>query len=397
MKVLHLTTSLVGGAGIASVRVNKALNLIGVESTILSRNSFIQSSKLSSILTLFSSANTFVQSKVVQKSHDLVTPLSVNVLNINSKILNLADIIHIHSYYNLLNSSLLKALVAMHKPIFFTLHDQRLFTGGCHYSRECNNYFKNCSHCPQVKTPFQFLVKNSFLNQESIFANANNIELISPSIWLKDLAKGSKVLGGTPINVLRNPIPRIFSEYPINHNRKQDELRIAFIAAQIDNPYKGLNVFIQAVNKIAKMNKAKITVVLIGKGREVIFDPLVKIQRNTAASDVDMAKILSKVDLLVVPSNQDNSPSVIGEALSMGVTVLGSRTGGITEILDEFRMPTFVVGDYGQLASKILDITEFKRKEEIRQQSKEYFSEEAIARKLLDFYKEALIKCEALH
>jgi len=397
MKVLHLTTSLSGGAGIASARVNNALNLIGVDSTILSRNSFIDHSKLSSIQTLFSSANTLLQSKVLQNSNDLVTPLSVNIIDRNANILNSADLIHVHSYYNFLNTSLLKFLVAMRKPIFFTLHDQRLFTGGCHYSRDCNNYLRNCSQCPQVKTPFRFLVKNSFQNYESIFADAKNIVLISPSIWLKDKAKESKILRNIPIKVLKNPIPRIFSQYPINLNSKQDELRIAFIAAQIDNPYKGLSVFIQAVNKIASINRAKITVVLIGKGGDVIFDPLVQIQRSTVASDEEMAKVLSEIDILVVPSSQDNSPSVIGEALCMGVTVLGSRIGGITEILDEFRMPTFVVGEYGQLASKILDITEFKRKEEIREKSKEYFSEESIARKLLGFYQEAILKCEALY
>jgi glycosyltransferase involved in cell wall biosynthesis len=397
MKVLHLTTSLGGGAGIASVRVNNALKSIGVESTILSRNSFDGSHKLSSVLRLVSSTNTFLQSRIVQKSHDLVTPLSVNVLDIKSKILDSADIIHVHSYYNLLNVSLLKAFVAMHKPIFFTLHDQRLFTGGCHYSRDCSNYLRNCSHCPQVKTPFQFLVKSSFINQESIFTNSNNIELISPSIWLKNVAKESKILSKIPIRVLKNPIPKIFFEYPINVNKKADTIRIAFIAAHIDNPYKGLNIFIKAVNTIASLKNAKITIVLIGEGGDVIFNPSVQIERSTVDSDVKMAEILSTVDLLVVPSSQDNSPSVISEALCMGITVLGSRTGGITEILDEFRMPTFTVGDYGQLASKIMELTEFKRKEEIREQSKAYFSEEIIAKKLYEIYKEAIIKYKSLH
>jgi glycosyltransferase involved in cell wall biosynthesis len=107
-----------------------------------------------------------------------------------------------------------------------------------------------------------------------------------------------------------------------------------------------------------------------------------------------MAEILSTVDLLVVPSNQDNSPSVIGEALSMGITVIGSRTGGITEILDDFRMPTFKVGEHDDLANKIMNLTELRQKEEIREQSKKYFSEEIIADKLFKIYKDAIIKGE---
>ena len=42
-----------------------------------------------------------------------------------------------------------------------------------------------------------------------------------------------------------------------------------------------------------------------------------------------MASLLSTIDLVIVPSSQDNSPSVIGEALAVGVPVMGSDVGGI--------------------------------------------------------------------
>jgi hypothetical protein len=140
MKVLHLTTSLNGGAGLAAVRVHNALNLVGIESTILSQSNFTGSYKLGLLNKFKSSTNTFVQSRFIQKSRDLVTPLSVNTLDVKSKFLDLADVIHVHSYYNLLSKASLKDLVSASKPVFFTLHDQRLFTGGCHYSRTCNNF-----------------------------------------------------------------------------------------------------------------------------------------------------------------------------------------------------------------------------------------------------------------
>jgi glycosyltransferase involved in cell wall biosynthesis len=162
----------------------------------------------------------------------------------------------------------------------------------------------------------------------------------------------------------------------------------------MNNPYKGLNIFIQAINKIARMKKIKFSVVLIGEGGRVTFDESVQIERSAVNSDLRMAEILSTVDLLVVPSNQDNSPSVIGEALSMGITVIGSRTGGITEILDDFRMPTFKVGEHDDLANKIINLIELRQKEEIREQSKKYFSEEIIADKLFKIYKDAIIKGE---
>lgn len=391
MKVVHLTTSLSGGAGIASVRVNDALNLVGIESKILSRENYPKSKKLTSVRRLMSSTNTVFQSKFVQNSNDLVTPFSVNFLDIHSELLSLADIVHIHSYYNLLNDSFLKNLVSIPKVVFFTMHDQRLFTGGCHYSRECTNYLNHCGNCPQVNIPFHYLIKKSFINQQAIFSSATNVRLISPSFWLKSIASESKILSKVPIRVIRNPIPRIFFDYPITSHSNKDTIRIAFVAANINNPYKGFKTFVEAINKIAITNRRRVTVMLVGKGGDAAFNSNVYVEKVVAQNDLEMAELLSLVDLLVVPSNQDNSPSVIGEALSMGITVLGSQIGGIPEILNEFGMPTFKVGECNELSEKILELGEFRKKEEIREKSKKYFSEEVIANNLLEFYTEALV------
>lgn len=391
MKIVHLTTSFSGGAGIASVRVNDALNLVGIESRILSRDNYPESKKIKYIRRLKSSTNTIFQSKFVQNSNDLVTPFSVNFLEIQSKLLSMADIVHIHSYYNLLNHSFLKNLMSIPKAVFFTMHDQRLFTGGCHYSRDCTKYLNFCGNCPQVNIPFRSLIKKSFINQQAIFSNVANVRIISPSFWLKSIASESKILSKTPIRVIRNPIPKIFFDYPIISHRNSDSIRIAFVAANLDNPYKGFKTFAEAINKIALTNKRRITVVLIGKGGNKAFNSNVCVDKVLAQNNLEMAELLSSVDLLVVPSNQDNSPSVIGEALSMGVSVIGSRIGGITEILNEFGMPTFKVGAHDELSEKILEMGNFNQKKEIREKSKKYFSEELIANNLIEFYTEALV------
>jgi len=54
-----------------------------------------------------------------------------------------------------------------------------------------------------------------------------------------------------------------------------------------------------------------------------------------------MAMTLSGMDLVVIPSNQDNFPSVIGESLACGTRVIGTQVGGIPEALDIFGLPSF--------------------------------------------------------
>ena len=66
-----------------------------------------------------------------------------------------------------------------------------------------------------------------------------------------------------------------------------------------------------------------------------------------------MVSEIQKCDVLVVPSIQDNSPSVISESLMCGVPVIGAAVGGITEVLDEFGMQTFEVGNSLALAELI--------------------------------------------
>ena len=189
MKIIHLATSLNGGAGSAALRMNNALNILGEESMIISRNTVLAANNSSKIVSsvhplkkLESSGVTFLQSRILQRNNDLVTPGSISTYNIVNNIeLEKADIIHIHAYYNLLSSSSLRRILMLGRPTFFTLHDQRLFTGGCHYSRDCTNFQVDCSECPQVRKPFTRLVKKSFSIQKEVFGFSENVELVSPS------------------------------------------------------------------------------------------------------------------------------------------------------------------------------------------------------------------------
>lgn len=394
MKIVHLATSLQGGAGSAALRMNNALNIIGEESTIICREEILSYDKADIKLMnlkfpkkLESSAVTLLQSRLIQKNKDLVTPWSINTFNIENEMLNKADIIHIHAYYNFLSIASLRKIVALGKPTLFTLHDQRFFTGGCHYSRGCNNFQDNCSSCPQARRPFDYAVKEAFSNQKAVFESSMNVELISPSHWLANLAKKGALSKNLPVHVVRNPIPRVFFEIAVKSKNESDEvLRIAFIATNLHNPYKDLAVFTKAINEFSRRSSRRFCVVLVGQGNIPKFEPSVLIENVHPKNDSEMAKLLSTIDLLIVPSNQDNSPSVIGEALAVGVSVIGSDAGGIPEVLKDFDMPIFTLGDVNQLAVLIDYYQESPLREHIREKAKKYFSEEIQGRKLLEIY-----------
>ena len=65
-----------------------------------------------------------------------------------------ADILHIHwTNSGFLSISDLQKLIALNKPIVWTLHDMWLFTGGCHYAGICNHFKGECGNCYFLSSP----------------------------------------------------------------------------------------------------------------------------------------------------------------------------------------------------------------------------------------------------
>jgi hypothetical protein len=59
-----------------------------------------------------------------------------------------ADVLHLHwtngGYLSIKN---LEQLLKTGKPVVWTLHDMWAFTGGCHYSGECDHFINQCGNC----------------------------------------------------------------------------------------------------------------------------------------------------------------------------------------------------------------------------------------------------------
>ena len=63
-----------------------------------------------------------------------------------------ADILHLHwTNFGFLAIKDLEKLFDTGKPIIWTLHDMWAFTGGCHYSGDCDNFTDQCGNCWMLK------------------------------------------------------------------------------------------------------------------------------------------------------------------------------------------------------------------------------------------------------
>lgn len=393
MRVLQLATSTGGGAGIAARRLHEALIQNQVESTLLTLTDHTKSRKVFEVKRSFynkfkSSLLTALQSTFLQSTDQLLTPLSKNSLSEN--ILNLSNykIVHIHAYYNLLSTSRIIKLCKQNpkKRFFITLHDERFLTGGCHYSQGCSNIKAECGNCPQATRVGKYLVHREYMKKIKDLSSLQNLILISPSAWLETAAKNNPATAQLKSYIVRNPIPQVFFDASVSP-KHENKLRIVFISAHLNTRMKGLNTLIGAMNLIAEKGYSeRFELIFVGKGQVPNFlDARIKFETTVTISDEETAKVLSKCHILAVPSFQDNLPSTMIEAICVGLSVVGTKTGGIEEILKSYNQPIVDVGNSTELATELMSLLS-SRSLPSRNKAISEFSYDQVAKRLVHIY-----------
>lgn len=395
MRILHISTSLSGGAGIAARRiceaqVNNGLNALILggkisdridkhDHEILYEKTFMRKS--------ISSFVTGVQQKLVQIDDKLVTPFSVNSINIQDEIFSGIDLVHIHAFYNMLSIKMIKE-ISRRFPVVITLHDQRVFTGGCHYSFQCLGYESNCKRCPQVRVPLKFITELSLQNTLSVLKNRRNITYLAPSQWLANCASKSSLLQDKTINVIVNPVPDVYRDIKVDKN-KSSKLKIGFFSQDLNNPYKGINTLVSAAHILKDVMQIEIKFYGNGKVNQGIDG--ISYSQGHFNNNVSAVEAYNSCDVVVVPSTQDNSPSVISEALMCGVPVIGSAVGGISEILNKFDLPTIEPNNPQLLANKLINFVTKAPNQDLIRRANKLFSYKASCESHLKIYDSSLL------
>ncbi len=368
MKIIHIATSLIGGAGVAAIRMNDALNLIGMDSILISnsvnemsKNPNVIGIKKSKIDTVKSKTVTFSQQKVVQRGEDLVTLFSASTLNLK-EILNLGpDLIHIHSFYNLLNTKDIKTLIDTKIPIIFTLHDERILTGGCHCTNGCNLFEAICESCPQTKICFRQSISNERLKWRGIL-DSQSITLVCPSKWMAEQVEKAGLISITHPQIIRNPTSKSYLNSTISQrNKKADSnFTVTFISQDLQNSYKGLKEILRCISLYAaEFTSNDIEFKFVGHGPKLDVSG-VKHTQLPNLREMDLIEVYKSTDLLLVPSKTDNSPNVVFEAALCGTPFLGSNKAGLPELSELFGFKTFEYGNSENLFMRIIEAKHFK-------------------------------------
>jgi len=355
MKVLHFSTDdFSGGAAIAAYRLHTYLKQTGYDSLMIVSKK-VQSADISVIQShrsffplLFKKFyyKYISENKIYDEHKGLFSYPLLGDNIIDNKILQQTDIIILHWINrDFISLNTLDKILKLGKPVYWILHDMWAFTGGCHYSFDCNKYITHCGNCPHLLAPSKKDKSYQLFKAKlKLFKKYRNLQIVTPSIWLSKCAKKSRLFSNKPVHILPNILDlEIFR--PINKKYAkelfflpQDKYILLFGAIEGHaNPYKGWAFLKDAIHKLSYDFPNKYEVIIMGSfsSSEIVNSIPFKVHFAGHLKDnQSIVSLYNAVDVFVAPSLADNFPNTILESMACGTPCVGFDVGGIPDLID---------------------------------------------------------------
>jgi glycosyltransferase involved in cell wall biosynthesis len=230
----------------------------------------------------------------------------------------------------------LSEIKKINKPIVWTLHDMWPISGIYHYDLD-KKYFNNETTSKLKKKYFNFLDKITKKRKHTLF-NQKKIHLISPSKWLLDEAKKTKLPFGemvvipNPINILlykkSKDLSSLKKKYKIPNNKKI----LLYSSLKLDDKRKGFNI-IKNIIKNKKFDDHIFIFFGINNSLNKINFKKNIIFINETYNEKKIKEIYSIADVLLFPSLIDNFPNTLLEAMSCNLPCVAFNCYGMKEII----------------------------------------------------------------
>jgi glycosyltransferase involved in cell wall biosynthesis len=253
------------------------------------------------------------------------------------------DVIFAHSISSFLTP---KHLYALNKltgsPIVWYVVDAAPFTGGCHFSWDCDGYISQCGRCPALYSSSAKDLSYWQLKFKRKYVQKSDIAVIAcTSLQAMQISK-SVIFSSKPIEkIMLSTDPEIFR--PISKemsrailNLPRDKKIIFFGAESLNYKRKGMGYLLDALNILrGRLNeqpelKERILVIFAGKsGNDDLINKIPFPNRNLGFLNDDriLAMAYQASDLFVSPSVDDAGPLMINEAIMCGTPVVSFNIG----------------------------------------------------------------------
>jgi len=350
MNILHISTSDIdGGAARAAYRLHKGLENFGLNSQMLVKEKSSNDRKVIapdiSLYQGMSRAKLTFDGLPLKLYPHRKSLLSIHLLPdfSSSQVAQISpDIINLHWISGAFLQ--IETIAKLKRPLVWTIHDMWVFTGGCHYTQECDRYLKSCGACPQLGSQKDYDLSR-WVWQRKVKSWKNlNITLVAPSSWMANCANSSSVFNNSEIKVIPHglntqvfrPIPKHIARNILN--LPQDKKLILFGAVQAtSDKRKGFHLLQAALQELRKSGwKDKLELVVFGTSnqKDVVDLGFKANLLGYIHDDPYLALIYSAVDVMLVPSIQECFGQTASESLACGVPVVAFNATGLKDIVD---------------------------------------------------------------
>lgn len=402
-----------GGAAIVTFRLMQALRREGVDARMVVFTKTSHEKNVSSIYTRFLRAMSFCLERL-----RLLPALGFNYDNLykvstGSFALNIhrhpwvkeADIVCLNWInQGLMNLDGIRKLHSEGKKIIWTLHDMWAMTGICHHAYECDHYLEECGNCQFLAgggKPHDLSYK--YWNKKNFTYAETPVTFVTVSHWLEECARKSSLLRGRKILTIHNPFPtdQFYCRPPrelYSFLTKEKPNILLFGAARLDDPIKGLDYTIDALNYIFDYHPeiaSKTAIYFFGhiKNPELL-DRLRFSHRNLGMiSDFKIIRYLCSVAKAIISTSlYETLPGTLIEGQAGGALPVTFGRGGQSDIVEHMKTGYIArYKDYRDVAEGILwAIKANVSREELHDSVERRFSARNIARQYISLFSEEL-------
>lgn len=291
-------------------------------------------------------------------------------------------------------------------PLVWTMHDMWPFTGGCHYAGTCSRYLSGCGNCPALESVSDDDLSRTIWRRKQRCWNGLPFQLIAPSRWLASCTRSSALFHDADVAVIPNTLDTgIFRPQEQAAARQRcglpqgPKLVLFGAIASLSTSRKGAHLLMPALEQLRKMGGLPVELVVLGAtGPEpgTTF-PLPVHYAGHVTDEALLSAFYASADVVVLPSTEDNFPNVALEALACGRPCTAFEIGGMGDLI--------VHGETGYLAKPFLsedlaagiafclrDDQAARLRHQARSRVEQHFAPAIVAQQHLALYEKLLVR-----
>jgi glycosyltransferase involved in cell wall biosynthesis len=417
MKVLLLNTSdITGGAARAAYRLHQGLQSIGVNSQMLVQEKFSNdktvtapSTRLGQSIARTKVAFDALPLKLYRQRQDTTFSLQFIPDRIVSQTAQInPDIINLHWIGEAFLQ--VETIAKFNRPLVWSLHDMWTFTGGCHYSQDCDRYTAACGACPQLHSNQDWDLSRWVLKRKAKAWKNANLTIVGLSSWLAKCARSSSLFKDLRVELIPNgidtqrykPLNRQIARELLNLPQNKQLILFGSLKATSD-PRKGFHLLQPALQNLSKSGwQDQIELVVFGasKSDNPTDFGLPAHYLGTFSDDLSLALLYSAADVFVLPSTQENLANTVMEAIACGTPCVAFNIGGMPDMIEHQKNGYLAQPyDINDLAGGIVWVIENEERQQklshrAREKAEQEFTLEIQARRYLSLFTEIYQECE---